>query len=665
MAFYTVRGTSDILPSDLKHWRRIERRAAAMAELYGYEEIRTPLFEKADLFIKGLGPMSGLVERDLWVFHDKHGQKLALRPEMTAPVVRALLQHKLLADGHPTKLYYNAPVFLLGKESGEPSRQSHQFGLEISGIDHPAADAELLCFAYDLCYGLGFNEDEISLELNTLGCTKCRPAFQDALRDFCTTRQGELCGNCKRKCRNHPTWVLSCPEAGCVSLANVAPTMLGYLCQDCKGHFNQLKLVIKELELNVNFNPRVVRDNEYYSKTAFRVVVHDRVVACGGRYDKLFADLGGVETPAVGVAFSVDELAGILPVMDTGNDELEVALWGDGEESIRLQVALSQKLRRRGIRAEYTFNSRRPNPGARLQVSLNETEIYRGRAEIYDADRQTSEKVSPDKLLDRLEQLLGLRAANGRSDSSGSGSSGSSNRRKLVRRQRESERIVEDVVEVSLETLSVEDSDDSKGEGSGESSSSRRRRRRRRKRSETSIVTEAVDAGDLFDEGEEDAVAEEVVEEKTERHPRSRRGRNHDRDRSEDNATADSSVKEEEGDDDGPRSERNQERGHRQRDRESRHQRPERSEKAERPANGGEESKTFIPRFLVGGASAAPVAAAQATPATASKAPGAGANIPAAGPLNWTIPAQSDMPEPVAAGEDRGPSHSRSRGRRR
>ncbi len=689
MNFQAVRGTSDLLPSDLKHWRRIERRATAMADLYGYQEIRTPLFEKADLFIKGLGVMSGLVERDLWIFHDKHGQKLALRPEMTPSVVRAVVQHKMHQEPDATKLFYNSPVFLLGKEGGEPSRQSHQFGLEILGVDNASADAELMCFAYDLCYGLGFNEDEIQIELNTLGCSKCRAAFQDALRDFCSSRQSELCGGCKRKYRNHPTWVLSCPEASCSALANVAPTTLGYLCVDCKGHFNQLKLVIKDLGLNVTYNPRVVRDNEYYCKSAFRVSVLDRVVASGGRYDGLFQDLGGTETPAVGIAFSVDELSALLPVMEEAPDELDVSLWGEGEETSRFLVTVCQKLRRLGLRAEITHHPKGPNPNARYQVRLLENELYRGRAEIYDLYRRQTERVSPEKLSERLEYLLGLQSKqtvsdNNQSSSSGHAGQSSGSRRRLVRRNREqAERANEDsgIQDDGQDELLNEEQGSDEAER-GESLSSRRRRRRRRKRNETSVSIDAIDT-DVFDE---EAEAETEVEETPQEvqgdagGPRGRRrGRGRDRNRS---AVKDE-VEIESPDiieDAYPEDVQEAQDQPVRRGRTGRNERslPEKNgnvnhsdrNRGASPQNESEPSKTFIPRFSLGGTAVLAPAPAIASEQGHSKVSGPLPTSNLSPALNWSVPNKS---QPEVATEDFNEAeaqaaprqYARSRGRRR
>jgi histidyl-tRNA synthetase len=690
MNFQAVRGTSDLLPSDLKHWRRIERRATAMAELYGYQEIRTPLFEKADLFVKGLGVMSGLVERDLWVFHDKHGQKLALRPEMTPSVVRAVLQHKMHQEPEATKLYYNSPVFLLGKEGGEPSRQSHQFGLEILGVDNASADAELMSFAYDLCYGLGFNEDEITIELNTLGCSKCRAAFQDALREFCNSRQGELCGSCKRKYRNHPTWVLSCPEASCSALANVAPTTLGYLCVDCKGHFNQLKLTIKDLGLNVVYNPRVVRDNEYYSKSAFRVSVLDRVVASGGRYDRLFQDLGGSEIPAVGIAFSVDELSALLPVMEDVPEELDVSLWGEGEETSRFLVTVCQKLRRQGLRAEITHHPKGPNPNARYQVRLLENELYRGRAEVYDLYRRQTERVAPEKLSERLEYLLGLQTKavaveSSHSSNNGAGQS-SGSRRRLVRRTREqSERALEASSgkdDAGDELLNEEQGSDDADRG--ESLSSRRRRRRRRKRNETSVNIDAVET-DVFDEETEpeaEAELEEIAAEPTSEAGGSRgrrRGRGRDRNRSHANDEVETTSVQPVEDDYADEVAEVQEPAGRR----GRSGRPERNQPAKSNQNDGnhssrhpeprvesEPSKTFIPRFLVGSTEVIAPAPVMAVEQKHSKVSGPLPTFNPGGALNWSVPNKAELVSSPAddAGDDAQSAprpYARSRGRRR
>lgn len=476
--FQAVKGTSDLFGSQLAAFRQIEAKAQQLAEQYGFQEIRTPLFEKADLFTRGLGVMAGLVERELWTFHDKHGQKLALRADITPGVVRAHHQNRLGKEG-PSKVYYLGPVFLLGKEGEMPSRQAHQFGVEVLGNGSPALDAELLSMASELCDRLGLSE--VKLEMNSLGCEKCRPAYYDALREFFAGRQAELCGTCKRKYRNHPTWVLSCPEASCQGLANLAPTILGYLCQDCKTHFNAVKHLLQELEIEISFNPRVVRDLEYYNSTIFRLVSEGRTVGVGGRYDGLVEQLGGNDTPAAGFALYLEEVAPQMASSETSSEEVDFIFLPEGPEATKALLPTALKLRKAGARVEIFYNSSSPLPEARWHIKLQEANSLRGQVEIIDLDSRQQEKCGTDRLLARLQHLLGQ----GQRDGDGDGR-GARRRLNRLRKERDHRRPQEDATSLAATQEVQSEARDEEREDldAGAEDGGRRRKRRRRRRGE-------------------------------------------------------------------------------------------------------------------------------------------------------------------------------------
>ncbi|MBX3166969.1 MAG: histidine--tRNA ligase [Candidatus Eremiobacteraeota bacterium] len=619
--FQAVRGTSDLLPAQLSAYRQLEHKAMQLAEKYGFQEIRTPLFEKADLFVRGLGVMASIVERELWTFNDKHGQKLALRADMTPCVVRAYQQHRMNKESGLTKLSYVGPVFLLGKEGNEPSRQAHQFGVEVLGNDSPALDTELLVMALEFCEAIGLTG--IKLEINSLGCEKCRPAYHDALREFFASRQNELCQNCKRKYRNHPAWVLSCPEAGCESLANLAPTILGLLCQDCKTHFNSLKHLLQELDLEVSFNPRVVRDLEYYNSTVFRISVNGRTVGMGGRYDGLVQQLGGSDTPAAGFAMYLDELVALLPAGEAPAEDLDFLFLPEGPESTKALLPVALRLRKAGARVEVIYQNQGELPEARWHIKLAEVNALRGQVEIVDQDSRQQEKCSAERLLARLQHMLGQ----GQRDGDGEGRGA---RRRLNRlrgkdrdRDRELQRRPHDDPPPPSHSESGEETEEA-GEGDGEG---RRRKRRRRRRGE----------------GEDNAPEPQATEDREE--PRRERGRQHE-----------------------DRPERQD------RDRDDRPERNERPERFERPSptprQEPQPAKAFIPSLsLAGGKVAPPVAKAKPAPkveeAKAGSAPAA-----ALGNLNWSIKTKAngqsvdDEPDNAPQGQDRALSRRRPARRR-
>jgi histidyl-tRNA synthetase len=494
--FQTVRGTHDILPQEARYLSEVERHAYKLARRWGFKEIRTPMFERADLFVRGLGVMAGLVERELWTFHDKHGQKLALRADMTACVVRAYHQHELAKQfGDLAKLFYVAPVFLLGKEGEQPSRQVQQFGLEVIGSDSPAVDVELLCVALEFCKGLDL---EGRVELNSLGCDKCRPAYYDALREFFSTRQNDLCNTCKRKFRPHPTWTLSCAEEGCSALANLSPTVLGYLCGDCKNHFNHVKHLIKALDLEVNFNPRVVRDIEYYNRTCFRLLVNETVIGWGGRFDGLVSRFGGTDTPAAGFAIDLDETVELFALQATYDpDELDAVFLPEGDESMRVLMPTVHRLRQAGARVELVYKVGDQKPLTRYTIRLNEIDALRGQIEVLSTSSGRTEMVNQDRIQAHLSRILGLDEPEGEE----SGAAGGRHRRRLQRsggrreatsvprvaaapgEAREWTRRQPAVVVDPNAPEPLEDANDQEnGAESNDETSGRRRRRRRRHR---------------------------------------------------------------------------------------------------------------------------------------------------------------------------------------
>jgi histidyl-tRNA synthetase len=518
--FQAARGTTDLLPQDLANYRFLEQKAQRLADQYGFEEIRTPVFEKADLFVRGLGVMAGIVERELWTFHDKHGQKLALRADMTPCVVRAYQQHKLGNNrSQPVKLSYVGPVFLVGKEGDQPSRQSQQFGVEVLGNDSPALDAELLCMALDYCQSIGLTD--VRLEMNSLGCEKCRPAYFDALREFFAARQNELCQTCRRKYRNHPTWVLSCPEAGCQSLANLAPTILGYLCQDCKTHFNALKHLIQELDLDVAFNLRVVRDLEYYTRTVFRLECGGRTIGVGGRYDGLVEQLGGADTPAAGFAIYLDEVQALMEQPESVREELDFVFLPEGAESIKVLLPIALKLRRGGARVEIAYNKPDTPLEARWLIRLSEVHALRGQVEISDQDTRQQEKCSADRLLVRLQHLLGQ----GQRDSEGEGR-GQRRRLSRVRKEREPRRNQAEAVAIAAPWDEASRGQEEVEEVAAVEEDSRRRKRHRRRREEedTTSTSERASAPERESSQRETREPREPREPREVREPRESRG---------------------------------------------------------------------------------------------------------------------------------------------
>ncbi len=418
MSIRCARGTKDVLPAEIPTWHFLEDLARDLAEDYGYQEIRTPMFESPDLFLKGMGATAGLVERELWTFHDKHGRKLALRPDLTAPTVRACHDHGLLQpEVGPTRLYYLGSVFMHGREREVESRQLHQFGLEALGSKDPALDAEVLVMVNDLCSALGLAD--VKIQLNSLGCKKCRPTYHQLLKDYFGGRQEELCKTCKRRYRTHPLWTLGCKADSCLELSRVAPSIFGTLCPDCRTHFSALKTYLKELKVDYQLNPLVVRDLEYYDRTIFQVTCAGRPVAFGGRYDELSAVLGGPAAPAVGCSVDLEPLLEAMHEagLDApGPESPRVCLAGDGEEAVSLLLPIIYALRRSGVRADLVYPMKPDETAiqaaeratAPLVVLLEEEDVHRRLVTLVEVERGRRQQVRLEEAVSRIGRELGI-----------------------------------------------------------------------------------------------------------------------------------------------------------------------------------------------------------------------------------------------------------------
>ncbi len=355
MNYKAPRGTRDILPEEALKWQYIEAKYRELCSLYGFGEIRTPIFEQTDLFTRSVGEDSDIVSKEMYSFKDRSGRDLTLRPELTASVARAYLEHHQNEKQQPIKLYYSGPMFRYDRPQAGRYRQFHQFGLEIFGAEHAAADCEIISFCYNFFKIL--NLKELSIELNSVGCPVCRPAYRELLVPCLEKLESSLCADCRRRYKTNPLRVLDCKEESCRKLVAGAPKMSDNLCPGCADHFTMLISLLKRLDIPFNINNRLVRGLDYYTRTAFEITVGalgaQASVCGGGRYDNLVEHLGGPPTPGVGVAFGKER---ILLAIDWEKEPRQaggkvfVATAGSGLESEALQLA--QELRRQKITAE-------------------------------------------------------------------------------------------------------------------------------------------------------------------------------------------------------------------------------------------------------------------------------------------------------------------------
>ena len=351
------RGTRDVLPADSYRWQYIEGKMRAAAALAGYREARTPVFEHTELFLRGVGDTTDIVQKEMYTFEDKGNRSVTLKPEGTAGAVRCFLEHNLYAEPLPCKLYYlNAPIFRYENPQNGRLREHHQFGMECFGAKEATADAELILTAYHLLQELGVGN--LSVEINSIGCPKCRPVYHTRLKEFLSGRIDRLCATCRERFDRNPLRVLDCKEKQCQELTKDAPSMLDLLCDECKIHFGQLQACLDGAGIPYRVNPRIVRGLDYYTKTVFELVTETpdgKLTVCGGgRYDNLVEQIGEQSIPAVGFGMGLER---VLMLLDGEKIEIPKPVWydvfvtymGDNRQQA---FDLVQRLRKAGIKAD-------------------------------------------------------------------------------------------------------------------------------------------------------------------------------------------------------------------------------------------------------------------------------------------------------------------------
>ena len=309
--YQAQRGTSDILPQDQGYWSYINQKAAAICELYGYQRIDTPTFEDAHLFVRSIGEDTDIVEKEMYSFDDKGGDHITLRPEGTASVCRAYVEHGMHNLPQPVRLYYMAAIFRYERPQAGRYREHHQFGVEALGDADPALDAEVIGMAWQLYVNLGLKG--LTLSLNSIGCNNCRPQYLDTLKAYYTQHEGRLCPDCRRRLSKNPLRLLDCKNPTCLVLTEQAPKSTDHLCQECADHFDQLCRYLNLLNLPFSLSHRLVRGLDYYTRTVFEIAPEGETgsqvaIGGGGRYDNLIEQLGGRPTPAVGFATGIERL---------------------------------------------------------------------------------------------------------------------------------------------------------------------------------------------------------------------------------------------------------------------------------------------------------------------------------------------------------------------
>ncbi len=358
MKLSVLRGMQDILPHHVHLWQYVEQKARTILELYNFHEIRTPLLEQAELFLRSIGEDTDIVEKEMYIFNDKKGRRIALRPEGTASVVRAYIQNSLFNNPSPQKLYYIGPMFRYERPQKGRQRQFHQIGVECFGISSPSIEAELLWIVKQFFDTL--NLKNFSFEINSIGCRKCRISYKERLFKFLRDKIKDFCSDCQRRFVKNPLRVLDCKVNSCREILRDAPLVLDFLCDGCKRHFFDFQEELKHYEIDYIINPRIVRGLDYYTGTVFEVTTSmlgaQNAVVAGGRYDELVGFFGGPSTPAVGFAMGVErivELAKDSLCLKPKSPLVYVAY--AGEELDREVKLVINEIRKEGFIAERAY----------------------------------------------------------------------------------------------------------------------------------------------------------------------------------------------------------------------------------------------------------------------------------------------------------------------
>ena len=300
------KGTKDMLPQDAYKWHYVENTFKAVANNFGMREIRTPIFEHTELFLRGVGDTTDIVQKEMYTFNDKGNRSITLKPEGTAPAVRAFIENRLFNEAQPTKLFYVTPCFRYENVQKGRLRQFHQCGVEMFGSKEPSIDGEVIAFAMEVLKKLGLKN--LSLNINNLGCPECRPKYNDALKKFLQENYDNLCPTCKERFEKNPMRILDCKEKKCKEITKNAPQILDYVCEECDTHFEKVKEYLGLLEIPYEIDPGIVRGLDYYTKTIFEILNDDFTVCGGGRYDRMIEDLGGPDMPAIGFGMGIERM---------------------------------------------------------------------------------------------------------------------------------------------------------------------------------------------------------------------------------------------------------------------------------------------------------------------------------------------------------------------
>lgn len=414
------RGTKDVTPKEAYKWQYLESIFREVCNSFGYKELRTPAFEHTELFERGVGETTDVVQKEMYTFEDKGGRSITLKAEGTAPAVRQYIENKLYADPQPIKTFYITPVFRYERPQKGRLREHHQFGIEVFGSKNSSVDAEVISIVDTLYKKLGIKD--VELQINSIGCPKCRETYDRALKEYLESKLENLCDTCNSRFDKNPMRILDCKNDKCQAQLQDAPVILDYLCDECKDHFNGVKRYLDILEIDYTVNPRIVRGLDYYTKTAFEFISSEigakSTVCGGGRYDGLVKELGGPDTPAIGFGMGIERL---LLTLENNNIEipkpngLDIFIVTMGDKAKDLAMTLVGKLRQLGIssdldhldrsvKAQFKYSNK---VDSTYTIVIGEDEIEKDVVKIKNMKNGEQEEIKLSNLVESIKTKLG------------------------------------------------------------------------------------------------------------------------------------------------------------------------------------------------------------------------------------------------------------------
>ena len=405
-----IKGTKDILPQDIEQWHRLEEKALEVFSKYGYKEIRTPIFEATELFARGVGDTTDIVNKEMYTF-EKSDRSLTLRPENTAGVVRSFIENGMSRLSAPVKLWYKGPMFRYERPQAGRQRQFHQVGVELFGIKQPAADAEVILLAVNYLKSLGLNDLEV--EINSLGCPQCREEYKKRIKEVLKPEFDNLCEDCQNRYEKNPLRLLDCKVESCKAIFEKPEIkkviQSDFICDECAQHFNDVKSYLDKMNIKYVVNKLLVRGLDYYNRTVFEIKSNNlgsqNAVCGGGRYDSLVRNLGGEDTPAVGWAMGMERLNSLIP--DIEEKRLDAYIVSNSSIDA---FELAEELRAEGFNVEFDLSNKKftkqlekASKVAKYALILGEEEIDKGQVSVKNLDTSVQETIDRKNLRSKLQ----------------------------------------------------------------------------------------------------------------------------------------------------------------------------------------------------------------------------------------------------------------------